>query len=142
MEGARLMIFGLALVSLACAMSVRGDEPEGRVFFEKKNSEAVDCRVSLHLGYKHTVEWQTRDSKVMKELILDPLANARPDLKPARYEIRGSITITRKDGSEEVFILFDPWGHVKRGNVYLIADLRRLPAALKEALKDAIRSLE
>ncbi len=83
MEAIRLMIFGLSLVSLTCAISVRGDEPEGRVFFEKKDSEVVDCRVSLHLDYKQSMEWRTRDNKVMKELILDPLANAKPDPRPA-----------------------------------------------------------
>jgi len=142
MAAARLKSCVLVLTSLTCAISVRGDESEGRVFFEKKNSEVVECRVSLEVNYKQTLVWRTRDNKVMKELILDPLANAKPDPQPARYEIWGSITITRKDGSEEVFILFHPWGRVKRGDAYLIADLDQLRAAFKEKLKAGLRVLE
>ncbi len=139
MDDARMMILGLILIGLARPTPVRGREPEGRVFFEKKNSEVVECRVSLDLSFDDTVHWRTTDVKSMKELFLDPLANAKPDPEPAEYEVLGSVTITRKDGSQAFFWVFDPWGRVKRENAYLIADLRELHRALKGALKDALQ---
>jgi hypothetical protein len=142
MDEARLLVFGFAFVCFVCAIDVRGHEPEAQVFFEKKDSAVAKCCITLYRGFHQALDWRTKDVKLMKDLFLNSLENAKPDPKPAAYEILGLVTVTRKDGSEEVFIVFLPWGHLKRENAYLIADLGRLRSALKEDLKRAIRDVE
>lgn len=139
MDRLRLMIAGLAFLGLPHATSVRGDEAKSRVFFEKSSSEVVECKMSLDLVSDYTVDWRTADVTLMKELFLDPLANATRNPDSAGYEILGALTITRKDGSKEFYYVFAPWGHVKRGDTYLVADLSELNTALKEGFQDSFQ---
>ncbi len=143
MPSTRILLIALALAGIGTVMSSRGDEPDKKVFFEKKSSEVVQCRVTLFLDPSfNSVEWRTRNVRLIKEAILDPLLSAKPDPRPARYVVQGSLTITRSDGSKETFTLFLPWGRIKRGDKYLIADLSKLPILLKGKVNEVIERLK
>ena len=150
MDYARLIVLAFACSAVVCEHEVRGDvpkedEPETDVFFGKNDSPVKECRVSLELGGPDsTVDWRIRDVKRLKELFLNPLANATRDPMPAAYVIMGTITVTRKDGSTEHFYVFSPQGYIKRARdeAYLIADLDLLFAAFTQALKDGIKTAE
>jgi hypothetical protein len=143
MDGMRMTRGWCVIVAaLASAAPAGCKEPDDRVFFEKKTSEVAVCRVSLGMEESNVVEWRTRNAKLMKELILDPLAKAKADPRREKYQVLGRVVIERKDGSKEFFHLFYPWGYVARGDAYQIADFSQLRAALKEHLKDALRWVE
>jgi hypothetical protein len=141
MYNCRLLLFGLIAVFFSSICFLNGDEAKKAAFFEKQDSEVEECRISLYLGSTQAIDWRTKDVKLMKELFLDPLANARENPKPAAYEMRGSIAIRRTDGSEENFTVFYGWGKIKRDDKYLIADLQGLRRVLKEALTKTLESL-
>lgn len=81
-----------------------------------------------------SVRFHIEDRALGRDLIGEPVLNARVDTHPLRYEIIGSISITRKDGRNESVVLFRPWGHFKQGDVYRIADFSKLQNRLKKVV--------
>src|SRR5262249_46048411 len=51
-------------------------------------------------------------------------------------------TLRKKDQSEQVFILFHPWGRYKHGDKYLITDFSALQKAFSESIVRAQRYLK
>jgi hypothetical protein len=99
--------------------------------------EIVDCRVSLDLNFTQFLEWRITDPKLVKKLIEDPLKNARPDPRPAKYVIIGSMHFKRKGGAEDAVALFRPWGRYKVEKKYRIADFSGIQEAFKKAIASA-----
>jgi hypothetical protein len=115
------------LVGSGCADSSGGDLFKGKEF--------VECRVSLMVGsHKQWVEWRITDPERIKNLVQEPLSKATKDPDPAKYVVKGRITLKTKDGTEEVVGLFSPWGRIKAGGQYLIADTSKLQKAFKKAI--------
>lgn len=83
-----------------------------------------------------------RDKEAIREMVETPLGNAKRDPQPARYVVLGTLTTIMDDGSEDRVTLFLPWGRVKRGNEYLIADLDKLHKLFDERIKLAARHLD
>lgn len=119
------------LVAAGCAASTK----------EKK--EIVECRISLDIGSRtQFVVLRITDPDLIRKLIEDPLRKARPDPNPARYEILGSVKLENKDGTDDGFVFFCPWGRCKVGDKYLIADFSALRKEFKEAIDRAKKNLE
>src|SRR5262249_47710434 len=80
---------------------------------QKESEQITEFRVSLTLsgGKEETLELHVTDEELTKELLEEPLRNAKEDLEPKRYSIIGSIEIHYKDGRDTGFVLFQPWGH-------------------------------
>ena len=127
-------------LSIGCNTRV-SNEARDEVFTKIETSEVVECRVSIEVASNHTIVWRTTDRRMMEELVLIPLERARENPKPAGYEIFGSLTLELKNGSDIFFFLFSPWGHVKRGNTYFIADLCELLHVVKASLEDCARDI-
>ena len=104
-------------------------------------SDVVECRVSIEVASNHTIVWRTTDRRMMEELVLIPLERARENPKPAAYEVIGSLTVQLKNGSDVVYFLFSPWGQVKRGDTYFVADLCELLHVVKASLEDCARDI-
>jgi hypothetical protein len=116
-----------ALLSSGC-----GASSDGGIF---KDREFVECRVSIMVGSpKQWIEWRITDRERIKELVQEPLNKATKDPDPAKYVVKGHIKLKTKDGTEEVVGLFRPWGRVKAGGQYLIADTSKLQKAFKKAI--------
>jgi hypothetical protein len=103
---------------------------------EKK--EIVECRVSLDVGSSTGfLQLRITAPALIKKLIEDPLKNARPDPRPAKYEILGSMHVERKGGAKDAIALFHPWGRYKIGKKYMIADFSGIQKAYKKAIAAA-----
>jgi hypothetical protein len=125
------------MVIIAFAASACGSPPDApRRDSSPRADDPVECRVSLNTG-DIAVALRITDSKVIRALVLDPLEKAVVDMKPEKYVVMGSVSVKRRDGSEDGFVLFSPWGHCKKGGKYLIADLSAFQKVLKDALKRA-----
>ena len=127
----------LVVLGIGCNTRV-SNEARDEVFTKIETSEVIECRVSIEVASHHTVEWRTRNRRMIEELVVIPLERARQDPQPAGYEAFGSLTLELKNGSNVFFFLFNPWGHVKRGNTYFIADLRELHHVVKASLDDSV----
>jgi hypothetical protein len=93
----------------------------------------VECRISL--GREGlTLDLRITNRKLIKKLIEEPLGKARKDPDPARYQVLGTVLLKKKDGSEDRFVIFQPWGRYKVGDRYMIADFSGLKKAFKEAI--------
>lgn len=101
-----------------------------------KASAVVECRISLDLGGGIAAELRLTDANLIKDLFLEPLRKARPDPERTKYKVLGSVSVKKKDGSEESFVLFRPWGRIQ-GEKLLIVDLSGLRKLLKESLSQA-----
>jgi hypothetical protein len=82
-----------------------------------------------------------QDRETIRDWIEKPIQNAIRDPHPARYEVFGSIRTVMDDGSEDWIVLFLPWGRIKRGDEYLIADLDQLHRIFSDRIKEAARRL-
>jgi hypothetical protein len=106
-----------------------------------KSGSPAHVLVLTWLGGSLDAGIRIRDKQRIKELIEEPLQNARRDPSPARYVALGTITVRMDDGSENTTLLFLPWGQIKRGNDYLVADLDKLHKYFDETMIAAAAEL-
>jgi len=102
-----------------------------------KDDGIVECTISIDLG-RSFVELRIVDQKLNRELVQNPIANARRDVDPAKYKVLGSISMKTKDGLQSHLALFDPWGRFSRDRKIYIADFNALGRHMKESLAHAI----
>jgi hypothetical protein len=106
-------------------------------------SPVVECRVKLgNPNDPIGLEMRISDAKLIQRAVLDPLAAAKADPKPAEYKLLGQVTILRKDGSEEGFVLFSPWRRVSSKGKYLIVDFTELRKACRTAVEFHLQNLK
>src|SRR5262249_50645485 len=118
---------------LAGAPADKGAEPPAAV---------VACRVAVEISDgREFVALELTDPGLIRKLVLDPLAKARDDARPAKYKILGYLGMVGKDGSRERFVLFQPWGRLKYQGKYRIADFTELRREFKRALARAAQRL-
>jgi hypothetical protein len=127
------LLLPLVLVAVALTFPTRSTaRPVDKAQASEKKA-IVECRISL--GREGlTLDLRITDRKLIKKLIEEPLKKARTDPDPAKYKVLGSVILKKKDGSEDRFVFFSPWGRYKVGEKYLIADFSGLKKAFKEAI--------
>jgi hypothetical protein len=86
----------------------------------------AQCKISFDSETRLALEIGIPDPKLVHELVTDPLEDAKRDPRPSRYVVLGTLSIDDGHGSKERVALFLPWGHIRRGEVYSIADLTKL----------------
>ena len=102
-----------------------------------KSRSPTQVLVLMWLGGELDAGIRIRDKETIRELVDLPILNAVRDPNPARYIAFGYITTMMDDGSEDTTLLFLPWGRIKRGDEYLIADLEKLRKRFNETVKSA-----
>jgi hypothetical protein len=108
-----------------------------RVCSEPQTTRArlgAQCRISFDTETQLSVELEIPDPKLVHELVTEPLEDAKRDPRPARYVVLGTLSIDDGHGSKERVALFLPWGHIRRGDVYSIADLTKLRQHIQKTL--------
>jgi hypothetical protein len=138
-----LSLFGLTVVSATMVAVLRfAASATGSTEPELPNNAIVECSLSLGSGSlgKH-VELRITDQKLLRDLIDEPLRKARVDPDPARYVPVCSVRLVFKDGSRDGFVMFEPWGHYKRKNNYMIAQFDKLKMEFKRSLDQASAEL-
>jgi hypothetical protein len=93
------------------------------------------CRV-VNKVYQDVIAFTLTDESVVQELVVEPLLSAKPDENPARYVVLGYLTVEMDGKESDQVILFMPFGRVKRGDTYLIADFRKLDRYLSSHCED------
>ena len=115
----------------SCAPSGTASSPQKRSGSPKEAFVLID---SLH---EPAAGILIQDRETIRELIEKPIQGAQRDPAPARYEVLGSIRTVMDDGSEDWVTLFFPWGRIKRGDGYWVADLDKLHRTLDDRIKEA-----
>jgi hypothetical protein len=108
-----------------------------RVYSQSPKTKAgpgAQCKISFNNETQLSLEIGIPDPKLVRELVVEPLENAKRDPRPARYEVVGNLSVENGNGSNEHIALFLPWGHIKRGDVYSIADLTKLRQHIQKTL--------
>jgi hypothetical protein len=91
--------------------------------------------ITVSLGFsEETLEMRITDRSLIHKLLEKPLSNAVADVKPARYQVVGTLRIEYKDGSTDALSLFIPWGHYKHNDQYMIADFSALTKEFRELI--------
>jgi hypothetical protein len=88
------------------------------------------------------LELRITEPSLIKELVEEPLNRGQSDPAPARYVIKGSIVLKRKDGSQEGLALFHPWGRYKMADKYFITDLSPIQQAFQQSISQAQQYLK
>src|SRR5438552_17894283 len=136
---------GVIVISILLPLPMRGrsswqaDSPKAK---HATVSPVVDCSASLDMGGGTFVELRLTKANLIKELIEEPLRKASPDPHPKDYKINGLVRIKKKNGSEDSFVLFRPWGRLKIHEKYVIADLNGIQKLFKKSLTRGADRLE
>jgi len=139
MRKTRTVTLGLLLVGLGFLLA-QGDRQSGGM---DESERRVDCEVTLELdGWDDVyVAWHTTDPALIEELVQTPLDEAVVERHPADYETYGHIRLT--DGETVRFIqAWNPWGHIKEGHTYRIADLRKLLARIEQDMAAELEEIK
>src|SRR5215208_3364005 len=80
----------------------------------------VECRVrfgSTDDGV--ALELRITEAALIRRLVEEPLAAAKADPERAEWIVLGTVSLRRKDGNGEGFVLFSPLGKIKQNGAYL-----------------------
>ncbi len=89
------------------------------------------AEISFGNGVGTEMIYRMDDQREIQEAILAPLSSAVTDPDPARYEITGTLRIYQ-NGEATTVVLFIPWGRIKVGKDYKIADLSKLRDVMRD----------
>ena len=141
----RMFVLGaLASLTLGCMCREQPDEkiepnpvPQHETLNENskdttmpQEQEVVEASVMMVTDYSDRIRvgiHLCEDKKLIDDLILAPIRNAKTDPEPAKYIYVGGLVVKNKDGSETCYALYEPWGHFSRENNYYITDFEKLP---------------
>jgi hypothetical protein len=128
-----LRVLALAALGLSLAQPPLTSARAG----DKGANPIVECRVRLSPESDAPVilELRIKDPKLIQTAVEQPLAAAKPDPRPADYQIRGSVTMVHKNGKEESFWLYNHWGHIKYKDTPQFAELGSLRKVIAEEFK-------
>jgi len=84
-----------------------------------------------------SVELRIRDKTRIDRLVARPLSKALVDREPKKYVVVAEMKISRVDGSQTIWTLFHPWGHLAHDDDYFVADLMPLKKLFFRELKNA-----
>jgi hypothetical protein len=123
------LIVGAVLTCvILAAFRVHSDSPRTH------EGPGAQCKISFDNETRLSLEIGIPDPKLVHELVAEPLESAKRDPRPARYEVLGVLSIDDGHGSKEQIALFLPWGHIKRGEVYSVADFTKLRQHIQKTL--------
>src|SRR5438128_1780588 len=78
---------------------------------EQPDQQVVECRIAIVCDKGMDLELHLTDDALIRELVEQPLKAAKVDPKPALYQLMGSLTLHKKNGTKSDYVLFYPWGY-------------------------------
>lgn len=98
----------------------------------------AECRVAFLANPREPcVEICLEDGKLIKDLVLSPIAEAKRDSKSVKSDAMATLWFIAPDGSRRSVVLYEQWGRYSSGDDYFITDFHKLRVACRKAVQHA-----